>query len=134
MSNRSEMDAGTAFILILAVLAVLGLWALSRTLGADFVSTVKMAFGMVIGIAAVGAGVIFLQMRLRVALALLGAIGWASFMPIIHSWARGGQSEAEWMPLRFMEAPWWDSGLFLYGVEGVLIAIVVGLIYFDMGD
>ena len=121
-TNRNEIDPKTALALAAVGLGLLGIFAMSRSIGADFFVLLKTLFAWLACAGGLGA---LLWLGIDWVASLLGstAFAWVFSWPLLDSMANGGKdSESTDFSGFLQEIPFWDTRTFKFAVLGILVA------------
>jgi len=115
---------GVIVIVCMGVLAAI-VYKLAAMLGADFKSTLDMLLRL-LSVSALAMGSIYLlRPSLKKLIAGVGCGIWWTFWPILDNW----NMQIAPAFLQSSETIWWDSWWFKFGIEGLLLGLLVYLIF-----
>lgn len=125
MKNNSPLPA---IIIFLSILFLAWVYQFSRSIGADFQTTLEAIWQSIPVLIVAGAAWWFLRFSALVLASGLPTLLFPIWWPVIDSIANGGATPDTLM-LRFPQEVWWDTTWFKYGTEGMLAALFVYLIW-----
>lgn len=120
-TNRNEINPITALAFAAVGLLLLGIFAMSRSIGADFFVLLKTLFAWLACAGGLGA---LLWFGIDWVVSLLGSVafGWVLSWPLLDSMANGGKdAESSDFSGFLQETPFWDTRTFKFAILGVLV-------------
>lgn len=120
-ANRNEINPMAALIIAAVGLLMLGIFAMSRSIGADFFVLFKTLLAWLACAGGLGA---LLWFGIDWIASLLGssAFAWAFSWPLLDSMANGGKDPDATDFIRFLhETPFWDTWTFKLAILGALL-------------
>jgi hypothetical protein len=127
-SQRNSSDSLVIVLLPVGILAAIVL-SISRTLGADFLTTAMTLLKLIVLIAVVGGVHYFVRWNASITIALFCFFAWPTCWPLFDSIASGGKAANEIYDHHL--TAWYVQRWFLWSVEVILVAILAYIIYFD---
>lgn len=118
MRNEQAQSIGLIILLIFGFF-VAGIFVLSRSLGADFEVTLQAVVSTAVLVFVAALAVWHFELPIVPALGVVLSITWVLWWGVLASMAHGGIPD-EMIPYQF-EPPWWNSGLFRWVVEALLV-------------
>lgn len=100
------------------------LW-LSRSIGADFQTTLEAVFQTAGLLALAGAIIWFAELNLFLVTSGFSIVAWPFWWKVLDSIANGGKKQAEFF---FPNEVWYTTTWFQYGVEVTLIGLLIFVI------
>lgn len=133
MANNQSNDALIALLLIPIGAFLLVAWKISSSLGADFQVTLGALLYSLVIVGVIGAVWWFTRFYIGATVFAACSLVWPKWWTVLDSTAVVGNNFGgiQFEPL---DAPWWTSGWFYWGVEVALVACIFYFVYRHFND
>lgn len=124
LSSRDDSGALILILLPIGAFLLFVLW-LSRSIGADFQTTLEAVFQTAVCLALAGAIIWFADLKLSLIASGFSVFSWPFWWKVLDSIANGGKNQTEFF---LPQEVWYTTAWFKYGIEVALIGLLIFVI------